>query len=225
MWFPFQLSKKGNTEGPHYAGYNERAIATTVDVAAFLFFMIRPIYWVQGWVQANYAPHVDVSVLERTQELMLQQDFGWITQIKLAAVAMAESGAWKVPLVTNSVSTLMVLAVYIGCVLIFKTTPGKWLMGVKITRSDNETFPPAWQVILRSVAAIFSCIPLMLGFIWMSFDKKSRTWHDMIAGTRVITTRPDGWYWQQIKEGFRWLREQVQGPQPPEEPPTTPPKN
>jgi uncharacterized RDD family membrane protein YckC len=49
----------------------------------------------------------------------------------------------------------------------------------------------------------------MIGIIWMMFDKKSRSWHDMIAGTRVITTRPDGWYWAKTKEGYRWLKAKI----------------
>lgn len=220
MWFPFQLSKKDKTEGPHYAGYNERAIATTLDLVVFLFFMLQPIYWMEQKIRSFYSPTTDLGIFERAQPQA--QGLELVEQVKLALQVFVESGIWKMFLATNLTAIFMVLSVYVACLLLFQTTPGKWLMGVKITRADHERFPAWWQIIFRSFFAVISCIPFMLGFIWMMFDSQSRTWHDMAAGTRVVTTRPEGWYWQKTKEGFRWLRTQISGTPPSEPPPNTP---
>ena len=44
------------------------------------------------------------------------------------------------------------------------------------------------QSVIRNLSKIISYFPLGLGFIWAAFDKKNRTWHDMIAKTFVIET-------------------------------------
>jgi uncharacterized RDD family membrane protein YckC len=220
MWFPFQLSPKEPHEGPHYAGYNERAIATTIDLMVFLFLMLRPIYWMEYQVRQYFQPYVDYAVFDRLQPHAV--GLSHMEQFRLALQGFIDSGIWKPFLSTNLLAIYMVMAVYVLCMLVFHTTPGKWLMGVKVTKRDHHSTPAPWQIILRSFFAVISCIPLMLGLFWMVFDKQSRTWHDIIAGTRVITTRPDGWYWNKLKQGAAWLRNQLLGPPPPQEPPSTP---
>lgn len=45
---------------------------------------------------------------------------------------------------------------------------------------------PNWSVsAIRFIAAIISWLPLGLGFFWALFDKKKRTWHDLMSGTVI----------------------------------------
>ena len=69
-------------------------------------------------------------------------------------------------------------------------TFGKVLLGIQVVSKDGEllTFGKAF---LRYLGYLLSGIPASLGFIWVGFDKKRRGWHDMVAGTYVISVRDD----------------------------------
>jgi uncharacterized RDD family membrane protein YckC len=53
-------------------------------------------------------------------------------------------------------------------------TPGKKLLGIAVVTRDGS--PPT------GVQSFMFC----LGFLWMLWDSEGRTWHDRMAGTRVI---------------------------------------
>jgi uncharacterized RDD family membrane protein YckC len=40
---------------------------------------------------------------------------------------------------------------------------------------------------LRWVGYLISTLAIYLGFLWIAFDRKARGWHDIIAGTVVVT--------------------------------------
>ena len=40
--------------------------------------------------------------------------------------------------------------------------------------------------VIRFAAGIVSMLPFGLGLVWLLFDSEGRTWHDRIAGTRVV---------------------------------------
>ena len=66
-------------------------------------------------------------------------------------------------------------------------TWGRRIAGVKVVRADNGQ-PPGWgRAIGRSLFAYFISGQICyLGYLWMLWDGEKRTWHDMVAGTRVI---------------------------------------
>lgn len=86
------------------------------------------------------------------------------------------------------------------------TTPGKWLMGIKLVRNDEVTEAGFGRLCFRYMVCLISCGFFLLGVVWVMFDKKRRAWHDIAAGTVMLNTRPHGWYWQKIKQGWWWLR-------------------
>lgn len=67
-------------------------------------------------------------------------------------------------------------------------TLGKKAAGIKIVGPDRK--PPS---LLRALARYgmywISAAPFFLGFLWAGWERKSRTWHDMVAGTEVIKVR------------------------------------
>lgn len=65
-------------------------------------------------------------------------------------------------------------------------TPGK--MATKLTIVDAKTGgkPSTGQFIGRYFAYYISILPLLLGLIWVGFDKRKQGWHDKLAGTVVI---------------------------------------
>jgi uncharacterized RDD family membrane protein YckC len=67
---------------------------------------------------------------------------------------------------------------------------GGQTVGMKTWRLRVETQsgePLTWKTgVLRFVAVILSLIPLGLGFFWSMIDRDQLTWHDRLAGTRVV---------------------------------------
>lgn len=67
-----------------------------------------------------------------------------------------------------------------------QATPGKILLSLKIL--DEATGKPMSlrQSVIRYVGYFLSAFFLMLGFIWIAFDKKKQGWHDKLAKTVVV---------------------------------------
>ncbi len=65
-------------------------------------------------------------------------------------------------------------------------TPGKMLIHAKIVNAETLGAPSTGQLIGRYLAYFVSTIVLMLGFIWVAFDRRKQGWHDKLAGTVVI---------------------------------------
>jgi class 3 adenylate cyclase/uncharacterized RDD family membrane protein YckC len=67
----------------------------------------------------------------------------------------------------------------------FAATPGMKIMKLKLTDLASGGPAAADKVFLRSVFSLVSMF-LLLGYIWAIWEKDKRTWHDIIAGTRVV---------------------------------------
>ncbi len=52
--------------------------------------------------------------------------------------------------------------------------------------NDKHTLISWRQAFIRFTAALFSWIFLGLGFLWVLFDKKQRSWHDMASKTGLF---------------------------------------
>lgn len=93
---------------------------------------------------------------------------------------------------------LVFTAAYIALIAIKGGTPGKLMLGLKITTEDGMTTPPgAQKAIMRSLPYILVNIPLLgflvlivsliAGLIMISSDPERRSVFDRIGNTRVIT--------------------------------------
>ncbi len=95
------------------------------------------------------------------------------------------------PLMTSLAEYLIPTIIYwIGLTLQFGATPGKKIMGLKIVDAGGNVDLGIGQLFLReTIGRLASTLPLMLGYAWVSWDKERRTFHDMIAKTRVVDYR------------------------------------
>ena len=75
------------------------------------------------------------------------------------------------------------------------------------TRSDGQTLGKSWlgiqivpeqggpislgKAVVRYLGYLLSGIVASIGFFWVAVDKKRRGWHDLLAGTYVISIRDD----------------------------------
>ncbi|MEM9950149.1 MAG: RDD family protein [Chloroflexota bacterium] len=67
-------------------------------------------------------------------------------------------------------------------------TPGKMAMNLRVVKADGSQLSDV-DALIRAVGYYVSGFVLALGYIWALFDDQKRTWHDMLAGTIVISTK------------------------------------
>lgn len=67
-------------------------------------------------------------------------------------------------------------------------TFGKQVMNIKVIDQNTGGNLGIGKALLRYVGRIASGIVCLLGYFWMLWDSKQQTWHDKIAGSRVVTT-------------------------------------
>lgn len=75
---------------------------------------------------------------------------------------------------------------YIGCWVKFAGTPGKRILKLKILDADTGEHLTTGKAIVRYIGYIISAIVLLLGLIWVAFDKKKQGWHDKMANSVVV---------------------------------------
>jgi uncharacterized RDD family membrane protein YckC len=70
-------------------------------------------------------------------------------------------------------------------------TPGMKMMGIKVVRDVDGGPVTSGQAILRFIGYWVSGLVFYLGYIWIFVDSRRRGWHDLIAGTVVVSAGPD----------------------------------
>jgi uncharacterized RDD family membrane protein YckC len=66
-------------------------------------------------------------------------------------------------------------------------TVGKLALGIRVAYPDGSKISLGTAA-AREAMAIVSGLALLIGFIWAAFDEQRRTWHDLVANTRVFKT-------------------------------------
>jgi uncharacterized RDD family membrane protein YckC len=83
---------------------------------------------------------------------------------------------------------------YVGFLLFFLAqgkTPGKSIAGLRVADKRNGSFPGVGRMLLRETLGKFvSGLFLGLGYFWAIFDRDCQAWHDKIAGTVVLKSKP-----------------------------------
>ncbi len=69
----------------------------------------------------------------------------------------------------------------------FGSTIGMKIMKLKVVDFATGGPVPADRIFLRAVTSLLSLFG-MLGYAWAMWERSRRTWHDIIAGTRIIKT-------------------------------------
>ena len=97
--------------------------------------------------------------------------------------------AWLVAPLPGSVPGpffVLVLIAYHAAFWAWKgTTLGGLVCGLKVVRTDGRPLDRS-VALVRALAAVFSALPLFLGFFWAGWSAERRSWHDLIAGTLVV---------------------------------------
>lgn len=64
-------------------------------------------------------------------------------------------------------------------------TLGKIFMGIRVESSQGEGLSVGVSF-LRLVGYLLSAVPVGAGFLWAVLDRDHATWHDKLAGSRVV---------------------------------------
>ena len=67
----------------------------------------------------------------------------------------------------------------------YNATVGMMVLKIKVTSENGSKISYA-DAVLRYFVSILSGVVLGIGYLWMIWDPKKQTWHDMIAKTIVV---------------------------------------
>jgi uncharacterized RDD family membrane protein YckC len=70
-------------------------------------------------------------------------------------------------------------------------TPGMYLLRLRVRRPAGET-PSVGRALVRAVGTWISIVPFFAGYLPVLFDRRRRGLPDLLAGTEVVYSEPDG---------------------------------
>lgn len=76
--------------------------------------------------------------------------------------------------------------IYVFLWVKYAGTPGKRLLKLKVLDAKTGNHLTPMQAILRYLGYIPASLVLLIGLIWVAFDKQKQGWHDKIAKTVVV---------------------------------------
>lgn len=74
----------------------------------------------------------------------------------------------------------------VACWAWMQTTPGKWLLGLRLVDAETGQAPRLSQCLVRYLGYFVSALVLCLGFFWIAWDARKQGWHDKMANTLVV---------------------------------------
>ncbi len=165
---------------PLYATLQDRIFASAMDLGLVVFLCFDLFNWMTRKIYGNF----DMDSILTASPLLEgapAQD-----HIRLWVEGLFESGFAELWLMNSIMQSLVAGVLLLGCWVGFNTTPGKWIVGLKL--ADKETLePPAFGQYLKRFLGFYASLPpFMLGFLLLGINKKKQAWHDRMADTVVI---------------------------------------
>jgi uncharacterized RDD family membrane protein YckC len=145
-----------------YAGFVTRLIAGFIDRLLLIAII-----------------SVSVAVISfLADSFRINEILGFGEDMRLVVGIIAVGLAVSVPLVYN-----------IGSWMLAGQTLGKWIMGVRVVRTNGQRMS-FWAALRRQIGYVISAI-LFLGYLWILFDNRRQGFHDKLAGTFVVYSWPE----------------------------------
>ena len=64
---------------------------------------------------------------------------------------------------------------------------GNKIMGIRVLDADTGRSLPYARAFVRALMSNLSALPCFLGFFWMLWEPRKRTWHDIVANSLVVS--------------------------------------
>lgn len=111
----------------------------------------------------------------------------------LISVVAAVAGSILLVLAGDTASALITLIIgpiyHVAFITAEGQTIGKMIVGVQVVNQEGS-IPGFGAVLLREIVGKFlSGLALLLGYLWVGWDREKRGWHDHIGGTYVVRKR------------------------------------
>ena len=194
---PFMPKPRANDDGgPRYADVYVRAVAACVDLS-ILFLILNSGFRL---ITSSMYEQIDHTLFDQAMHS---------TDLREIWYLLIQSNALHVMLVNGAIQIVIIGFVLVSVQWLWGTTPGKWLLDLRVRHAVTHEPPSRWQIVLRFFAYLPACAPLMLGVLWASFNNQRRGWHDYMARTVVVHQHPKHWHWEQFKRGVRWVRDYI----------------
>lgn len=170
--FSFPHKSRTDDRGVFYASQFRRSLSIIID----LFFCIFLLKVVGYFISFFMDLHFPVEVLERYRFNLP------ITHVESALMM----SFYKKVILVQIFQLVLLSVIFVFSWYRFASTPGKWIFALRVL--DDSTLQKAslFACIKRLVMLPVSLGVLFLGMLWSIFDRKSRTWHDIFAGTVVV---------------------------------------
>ena len=123
----------------------------------------------------------------KTEKVIYESKTGVTASVDEALVREEDEGSSLVRSLTNGAwDFAIVWGIYNLLFLKWLSgSPGKKLMKLHVVGQNGEPLEKR-QRTLRALVSVFSLHILFLGYLWALWEPQRRTWHDLIAGTRVV---------------------------------------
>jgi uncharacterized RDD family membrane protein YckC len=147
---------------PPYAGFISRAVAFVLDLIGMSAAVLATI-------------------------ALAQSALGFFTLYGVMGHRVVESASFQavISAVFDVMAAAIAIAYPVGFWVLLGQTPGKLLMGVRITRGAGQPLTVR-RALLRYLGYWLSALPLGLGFLWVLIDDRRQAWHDKLADTYVV---------------------------------------
>lgn len=187
----FLLFRKKTSVDKLYPSFIARMFAAVLDLG-ILAMLLVPLSSLISHIVYNGEPPS-----EQLQSIMLRI-FNQVDSFTTASNNLINdpeyrefeaSGGYYAVLVERAIQMLLLSAVILAFWIKTSSTPGKMLLSLKIVDDKTLQDPSVVQLIIRLLSYVVSALPLGFGFLYTMMNKKGRAWHDLIAGTVVISKK------------------------------------
>ena len=90
-----------------------------------------------------------------------------------------------------AIGTILSVLYYVLFTGLKGQTPGKMALGIMVV-DQRGNVPGIGRAALREILGkLVSTIVILLGFLWIGWDRRKRGWHDHISGTYVVRKQRD----------------------------------
>lgn len=132
------------------------------------------------------AAHVIDSLIYIPLALLLLYAVYGSAYFGAAAEPYGYHGLWDV-FVQQVLPLILVILLWVR----YGATPGKYLMRCRVVDVRTGQPPGFGRATLRYFGYLVAMLPLLLGFLWIAWDRRKQGFHDKIAGTVVVVSSED----------------------------------
>ena len=185
----FNFLRPKTKEKSIYPDFPKRLLATLLDITIF-YLIVSPLgYLLSLIIFAGPSPSTQLHTLFKNFSKSGQTNLSSLMSSSEYINIVHKYGYGSIVFEQALQLGLFAIAMII-CLKIYRSTPGKMIMGIKLVDYDSRLSPSMIQYIIRGVAAFFSILPLGIGYIPVLWSKEKRALHDIISSTVIINNDP-----------------------------------